>query len=412
MKKRLLSLLLAAVLVLSMLSAVSCSSCTGDEPPPQNDLPVTRVTVDVNPSIEFMVGENGKVVSVTALNDDGSILIAGEAFIGKTPEQAVELAVTLACNTGYLIEGDVEAGVNKVKLSVSGDSDYAKKLATDIENKAKSVLESKNIKGAVEKIEALKLDALKTMAADSSLYTAEELDAMTEEQLYKVLMAERIDTALLLTEELRDMYYSAKEHKISFAEREETAAIIEAMGGIYAIIHTSYKSALTLYGNAIDSLDTLRYNMLVSPDSAYQKALAALREAKSDLIAKKNIMISVSADTAKFEAALNVYLMSEETYNAALTAFQNAGSALNDALYSLILALQETEQTLANIEDMFSDDIKAELTAKAKQLEDKVNAEKDAFFTEFENAHKDDITAIENSLKERKLALINAIAEK
>ena len=38
---------------------------------------LSRVTVDINPSIELLVDEENKVVSVTALNDDGNIIIDG-----------------------------------------------------------------------------------------------------------------------------------------------------------------------------------------------------------------------------------------------------------------------------------------------------------------------------------------------
>lgn len=408
--KKIVSVLLVLVMILSMLSAVSCGSCSSEEPDGKK-YPVTRVTVDVNPSIEFIVGEDGKVASVTALNDDGSILIAGEVFVGKTPEQAIELAVSLACNTGYLIEGNVQdAANNKVKISVSGSGEYSTELASKIEKKAKSVLGSHNVKGIVEKTEALKLEQLRALAAKNSVYTEEELAEMNEEQLLKVLMIERIDTALLLTEELRTVYYSAKANRISFVEREETAKIIDAMGGIYALVHNSYKAALDAYGNAITNLDTLRYNLLVSPDSSYQRALVALREAKGDMIQKKNYMISVESDTTKFSAALNAYTLSSEVYNSALAAFQNAGNAINETLYAVIVALRSSEETLKSLESLFAQDVKAELNAKAKQLEDAVNAKKDAFFTEFENAHKNDITAIENSLKDSKLSLIDSIA--
>jgi hypothetical protein len=43
-----------------------------------------------------MIDDQNKVVSVTALNDDGGILIVGEAFVGKTPEEAVEYIRTWA----------------------------------------------------------------------------------------------------------------------------------------------------------------------------------------------------------------------------------------------------------------------------------------------------------------------------
>ena len=120
MKRRFVSFIILSAMVLSLFSLVSCSKEGRDD--------FTRMTVDINPSIEFMLDDQNKVVSVTALNDDGSILIVGEAFVGKTAEEAVELVVSLASDTGYLVKGNVEASANTVKISVSGDSRQAEKL--------------------------------------------------------------------------------------------------------------------------------------------------------------------------------------------------------------------------------------------------------------------------------------------
>ena len=100
--KRLLSLVLVMLLILG--SAFQIVPCAGSEKKPAEGT-YTRMTVDINPSVEFMVDDQNKVVSVTALNDDGSILIAGEAFIGKTPEEATELVVQLATDAGYRVKG-------------------------------------------------------------------------------------------------------------------------------------------------------------------------------------------------------------------------------------------------------------------------------------------------------------------
>ena len=110
MKKRFISIFLLCALLLTALSFTSCSDAK-----PEADS-VTRMTVDINPSGEFMIDDENKIVSVTALNDDGSILIVGEAFVGKTPEEAVEMMVTLASDTGYLVKGNVEASDNTVKF--------------------------------------------------------------------------------------------------------------------------------------------------------------------------------------------------------------------------------------------------------------------------------------------------------
>ena len=333
MKRRFISIFMLLVIVLSAFSFMSCADVMPEEGS------VTRMTVDINPSVEFMIDDQNKIISVTALNDDGSILIVGEAFVGKTPEEAVEMMVTLASETGYLVHGNVEASENTVKISVSGDSAYAEKLKNDITKKADATLKALYINGKVEKAEALKIEALREMALATSLYTEEEINAMEEEELYKVISVGRIETALLLTEEMRSAYYSAKEYKISFAEREETARIIKELGGIYNITHSAYKTALEVYSTAITELDNFRYEMLVSPDSEYHKSLTKLREAKIELLKQKNYTASLEVNGEAYASATVTLQLSEENYSKMLAAYEKIGSDINASFEKLIAKL-------------------------------------------------------------------------
>ena len=405
MKRKLISLLLLCSMLLSVFAFTSC----GKDPKPEEGT-VSRMTVDINPSVEFMIDDQNKVISVTALNDDGSILIVGESFIGKTPEEATELVVKLASETGYLVEGNVEASENTVKISVSGDSKYAEKLMQDVSKKAESVLAALDIPGKVEKAEAMKLAELRALALETSLYTEEQLAAMDEKQLYKVLAESRVETALLMTEEMRNAYYSAKEYKISFAESEQVARIIEGMGGLYAIAHSSYKTALDLYSTAITELDTFRYDMLVSPESEYQKSLAALREAKVELLKQKNYTASLTVGGEEYASATVTLQASEENYNKALAAYEKLGTDLNASIETMIAALRQSEAQLRALEDtLFDANIKAKLSEKATEIENGINAAKDGFFAEFESAHADDLAAIENALLAKKQELKDGI---
>jgi hypothetical protein len=98
--------------------------------------------------------------------------------------------------------------------------------------------------------------------------------------------------------------------------------------------------------------------------------------------------------------------MSEEQYEAALAAYEQLGTEINAAMESLLSALREAESALiAFEEEFFSDDIEAELQAKATEIEANLNAAKDAFFTKFEEAHAEDIRTMEASLLARKQAL-------
>ena len=408
MKKRLISIFLLCTLFLTAISFTSCSNAKPEEGS------VTRMTVDINPSVEFMIDDQNKIVSVTALNDDGSILIVGEAFVGKTPEEAVEMMVTLASDTGYLVQGNAEASENTVKISVSGDSKYAEQLKKDITEKANDTLKALDINGKVEKVEALKIDALRQMALSTSLYTEEEISTMDEDQLYKVISVGRIETALLLTEEMRSAYYSAKEYKISFAQREETARIIKDLGGLYNLTHTAYKTALDVYSTAITELDNFRYEMLVSPESEYQKSLTELREAKIELLKQKNYTASLNVNGEEYASATVTLQLTEENYNKMLAAYEKIGTDLNAALEALIANLKQAESKLTELEDtLFDENIEAKLQEKASEIEASLNAAKDGFFAEFESAHAEDIAAIEETLLAKKQQLKSEIkAEK
>ena len=404
MKKRLASIFIICTLILTAISFTACSNAKPEEGV------VTRMTVDINPSVEFMIDDQNKIISVTALNDDGSILIVGEEFVGKTPDEAVEMMVTLASDTGYLVKGNAEASENTVKISVSGDSEYAEQLEKNVTEKADDTLKALDINGKVEKAEALKIDALRQMALSTSLYTEEEINAMDEEELYKVISVGRIETALLLTEEMRNAYYYAKEYEISFAEREETARIIKEMGGLYTLTHTAYKTALDVYSTAITELDNFRYEMLVSPESEYQKSLTKLREAKVELLKQKNYAASLDANGEEYDSAIAMFQEAEENYGKMLAAYEKIGTELNASLEAFIAKLRQAETKLVELEDtLFDENIEAKLQEKATEIEANLNAAKDGFFAEFESAHAEDIADIEQTLLAKKQQLKSEI---
>lgn len=404
MKKRIIGIIMMLAIALSVLLFTSCSN---NEPKAGS---VTRMTVDINPSVELMIDDQNKVVSVTALNDDGGILIVGEAIVGKTPEDAVEMIVTLAADTGYLVRGSVEAEENTVKISVSGNTAYAEQLMKKVSEKADGVMKALDIKGKIEKVEALKIDALRKIALSTSIYTEDEINAMDEEKLNKVISEGRIETALLLSEEMRTAYYSAKNYKISFAEREETAKVIEGLGGIYKMTHTAYKAALDVYSAAIAELDSFRYDMLVSQESEYQKSLAKLREAKVELLKERSYTASLDINGEEYASATLTLQHSEENYNKILTAYEKLGTDLNASVESLLNTLRQAEAKLVELEDtLFDTNIEEKLKEKAGEIETSINAAKDTFFAEFEKAHKADVEAIEEALLAKKQQLKSEI---
>lgn len=411
MKIKCLSLALCLCLLIGM--ALPLASCKKSEPTPPEGT-YTRMTVDINPSVEFMVDDQNKVVSVTALNDDGSILIAGEAFVGKTPEEATRMVVSLATDAGYLVKGEIHVEntdeSQKVEISVSGNSDYAKELAKNVKSDVEKYLKDNKITATVESVKAKTLDEMRKVVIEDGLFTEDEVKNMTEEQLYKALAAGRIETAQLLTAEMREAYYRAKDYKISFVEKQATADIISGMGATYKVLMSGYSTALAAYSTSIDKLDALRYSLLVDPESAYQKALASLRDAKEDLLKERKLIFSVKDGDKTYAEISASFKLSEETYNKALKAVEDAGAAANKAMETAIAALREIEAQLKALEEKLreNEDISAKLTAEAQNLEDTLNKAKDNFFAEFEAAHKSDIEKAEADLEAKKQELIAA----
>ena len=401
MKKRFLSLCAAFALGATMFSFGGCSKAAEN----------TRMTVDINPSVELMVDKDNKVVSVTALNDDAAIILQGTAFVGKTSDEAVKGVVEVATETGYIVKGEVEVGENNVKISVSGDTKWAKDLYKDAEKKVNEYLESSGIKATVERVDALKTEALKQLAKHNSTYTEEEIAGMNDEQLLNVIAIGRVETAQFVSEEVRQAYFAAKEYKISLATSTATKDLIYAMNSAYAVAYAGYGIALDSYSAAIKKLDDARYNALVSPDSAYQKLLVQLREKKAEILAQKQMIISIKAGNSSVDITIATGDLTkyEAAYDKLVADLEAAGKAANDGLTSLIELMKQGEKSLKDLQAKFPADITDQLNAKANEIDAKANKAKDEFFASFEEAHKADFDAMNKALADTKAKLIENV---
>lgn len=401
MKKSFLSLCAAFALGATMFSFGGCSKAAEN----------TRMTVDINPSVELMVDKDNKVVSVTALNDDAAIILQGTAFVGKTSDEAVKGVVEVATETGYIVKGEVEVGENNVKISVSGDTKWAKDLYKDAEKKVNEYLESSGIKATVERVDALKTEALKQLAKHNSTYTEEEIAGMNDEQLLNVIAIGRVETAQLVSEEVRQAYFAAKEYEISLATSTATKDLIYAMNSAYAVAYAGYGIALDTYSAAIKKLDDARYNALVSPDSAYQKLLVQLREKKAEILAQKQLIISIKAGNSSVDITIATGDLTkyEAAYDKLVADLEAAGKAANDGLTSLIELMKQGEKSMKDLQAKFPADITDQLNAKASEIDAKANKAKDEFFARFEEAHKADFDAMNKALADAKAKLIENV---
>ena len=367
-----------------------------------------RMQVDINPSVEFILDADNKVLSVTALNDDGALIIAGEAFVGKTAEDAVELMASISTDAGYLVKGELSAGQDGITISITGDEEAAQKLYEDVKAGVDAFLEKIGIDAAVERGEALKLDALRDLvqAADPTL-SDEEVAGMTEEQLLNALKISRIETAQLLTEELRAAYNTAKEYDFRFAERQATKSVIEGLGSAYESFLNGYAAALDSYQKAIQAVEQARYDYLVDAGSDYQKILAEVREQKDKVLEQRKEAAELPEGAAK-EAAKAALAAEEAILETKEAALELAGDAANASFDLALSAMKTVENALTELEKTFPEEITTALTENAQKAQDAMNAAKDEAFAKFEEAHKEDIEQALADLQARKQALIDA----
>ena len=370
---------------------------------------VTRVEMFVNPDIEFMIDSNNKVIAVTALNDDGSVLISEETFVGLEYKDAINKAMTLAKTMGYLTKANVDNYVSEIKLSVSGTTRYAKDVKENITSNIKTFLDDNNISGTVKNINAMTVEELRAEAVNTAMVTEDEAKEMDEKQLLQVISASRIETAELLTKEMREAYYRAKEHRISFVEREETLQAMEGLTGLYATAFSLYSVALTVYSSALDALDEARYNYFVSPESDYQKALAELREKKAEILEDRNYLLTLNVNGEEYASVSLEITASEEEYDQMVANLERLGTELNTSLEQLVVKLREAETALYDTYNKLPlpSDFSQTLKDKASELETKLNETKDKFFEEYEKDHKDDLDILIAQLAAEKQKILN-----
>lgn len=109
--KKFLALMLTAVFL------VSFAACTSDA---QEDITLSAFSVDINPSILFVIDEDEIIVSFVLNNEDAEIVAAELDFVGLTAEEALALFIDAAIEAGYI---DVDAENNAIFITTEDDDD-------------------------------------------------------------------------------------------------------------------------------------------------------------------------------------------------------------------------------------------------------------------------------------------------
>ncbi len=128
--KKLLSAIFALSLILSIcLFAIGCSE---NDPAPEtntaNATPASYVVIDINPSVELTVSEEGIVLTATAVNDDATVLLSQVEITGKTIEEASALLADKSIELGFIAEGNREISITVCGTTVELETEVFHKI--------------------------------------------------------------------------------------------------------------------------------------------------------------------------------------------------------------------------------------------------------------------------------------------
>ena len=375
----------------------------------------SMVTIDTNPSIELVVDEKDKVVSVRGANDDGKLVLYGEKVVGKDVEKAVEIIIQAEIDTGYIV-ANAQIGANQFSLTVSSDTTVeSSELINSIQNKVKEVCENNHIAIALEESKALARSELEKLALElDPTLTEERVKEMETSQLLAVVKLYQLETVELYNAKLEELYTDVKEFKFDYMSQESTLEAMKTVDGAIAnLAITAYETAVNLLKSAQESVETARYNLLVKEDSLYQQQVALVKDKKQEVLALKNEVAKLEdgAEKTNKEAALTVALNSldsaevllQQAYANANTALDSVVNALDSAMTSLDSALESFLTTYASVTDT--------LKEKLVEAENKLNESKDQIFADFEEKYGAEVAHYKEEIAARKEAMKKAIAE-
>ena len=367
--------------------------------------PKALVSVDVNPSIELVVDEDNKVISVTGKNDDGIMILYGEVVIGKTLDEALELIISLENEAGFLLSGEVGVNKNNIQISVNGDTqEIYNTIKTSVTNKINSICDELNITPSIEEANKYANEKLNQLVLDIDPLLEEKISSMTMEEKLSVISNYQKETAEIYSSQLQDFYVNVKNTEISFVEKEEIQEVLNGVESTYQQIVATYKGFVQNLSDQKTVIEELRYELLVKEDSLFQQALNTVIQMK-DEVNELKVKLSES-DSAIEKLMIEAQLeIQEPLLVAAEEALINAGNLANKALDEAKAIIDQIVVQLKELEKEFPTEIKSLIENKAKDIESKINEAKDSYFEEFEEKYQEELLKAKEEIKARKEAL-------
>ena len=315
----------AIIAVCSLFSLVGCAPA-GDE----------VVNLSLNPQIELIVDNEDKVISVSALNDEGNVVIANATFVGLSVEDAVNLFIKTTDESGFMIQGEVSSNENKLEIAISGSD--AQALFNKVKSAAQTYLEENELTVNFSFEGQLDLKYIKGLVEEARLELSQaEINAMSKEELMDVLKQSREETKEFFSQEIKDLYYRLRETEYHKAKINKLIELLGQAEGTWATVVSNLQAKVEELATKTNEFVAKYTEQFLSETSEYQEKVVEFVNAKKALLEARldgtaTTIMEMAASTAESSLAL--------AKSFADTAVATVQGGLNLALSTLETALE------------------------------------------------------------------------
>lgn len=387
--KKILTLILVACFTLLLVA------CDKEKQEKSN----SYVNLEINPGVEFVVDGDGVVVAANGTNDDGKTLILNVSFEGLDLTSAINIVLSEAEESGYLLSAtyNSELVTREIKVSIDSETtDTVSSLNDKVSNIVNKYIEDNNIEATYKQLEAKGRAYLEAIVKKyNPMLTEEEIKALSYIELLEMVELATIEKAQMASIALEEYYLTFKEAEFKFAYKQEIAAKLSEINPILA---AGYNAVLNEIKSAIDRLNEIEYNIYISEDSDYLKLLNQLNGYKDETI-KLNAKLTINENVQEINAEIKV---KKELIEKITKDIEILMSKVKTSIDVVRTQLNSLYDSLTKLEEKITDiDFEGLLT----EVETEINNSKAGLCTKFETTYADEIAHINASLAARKEAL-------
>lgn len=342
------------------------------------------MNLSVNPSIEFIVDEDDKVISVSATNEDGAyILQKYTEFTGMSAKDAALKFLELSEEYGFVVEGSTDG--ETFTISVSGEN--AEELYNTVKNKISSKATELGV--SIQNLVKVGKEELKSVVAECyKEYSSADLENLTEKELVKLIQDSREETKNLFTEDEKQAYYRERAQKVISAKIDAINNYLEENNSIQNLIITPIVNAMnTIYSTLESTFNSINAQI----EEMYTNASTGVNAKLDDYIElKKEYLAAVEEYKQAVEnSSANVETLKQEMEALKAQAEQDwaALKTARDNVKQQFTTLMETtvQEILTNLNTQVNSLLeKIDLTAQ--EISQEVQSQITALKTEYENS--------------------------